>query len=51
VFPILNFQPRAGLVHLPPTSELAVMLDCYLPLQPTEAALGIEDAGCHDSFR
>jgi len=136
VFPILNFQPRAGLVHLPPTwhgtfaargalicsfvprmtdfhpeaipcpyphssvevdellfycdgnftsrkgvapgsishhpagiphgphpgsyeasigakstSELAVMLDCYLPLQPTDAALGVEDAGYHDSFR
>lgn len=33
------------------TSELAVMLDCYLPLRPTEAATGIEDVGYHDSFR
>ncbi|MEQ8454393.1 MAG: homogentisate 1,2-dioxygenase domain-containing protein [Sandaracinaceae bacterium] len=135
VFPILNFQPRAGLVHLPPTwhgtfgargalvcsfvprvvdfheeavpcpyphssvdvdeflyyvrgnftsrkgvgpgsisfhpagiphgphpgayekslgttrtDELAVMLDCLLPLHATEAAQGIEDAGYHDTF-
>jgi len=135
VFPILNFQPRAGLVHLPPTwhgsfaargalicsfvprpvdfhaeaipcpyphssvdvdeilfycrgnftsrkgvqagsishhpagiahgphpgayegsigtretNELAVMLDCYLPLRTTRAALEIEDAGYHESF-
>jgi homogentisate 1,2-dioxygenase len=135
VFPILNFQPRAGLVHLPPTwhgtfaargalicsfvprvvdfhpeaipcpyphasvdcdefifycdgnftsrkgvgpgsishhpygvghgphpgsyeksigskdtNELAVMLDTFLPLHPTEAALGIEDANYHESF-
>jgi homogentisate 1,2-dioxygenase len=32
------------------TSELAVMCDTFLPLQVTEAALGIEDAGYHDSF-
>jgi homogentisate 1,2-dioxygenase len=32
------------------TNELAVMLDCYLPLQPTEFALGVEDAGYQDSF-
>ncbi|MDI1449631.1 homogentisate 1,2-dioxygenase [Polyangium sp. 6x1] len=135
VFPILNFQPRAGLVHLPPdwhgtfaargalvcsfvprvvdfhpqaipcpyphssydcdefifycrgnftsrrgvgpgsishhpagiphgphpgsyeasigtkeTSELAVMLDTFEPLLPTEAALGAEDPGYQDSF-
>jgi homogentisate 1,2-dioxygenase len=135
VFPILNFQPRAGLVHLPPTwhgnfaargalvcsfvprvvdfhpesipcpyphasvdcdefilycdgnftsrkgvgpgsmsyhpigvphgphpgayersigttrtDELAVMLDTFLPLQPTAAALGVEDANYHESF-
>lgn len=135
VFPILNFQPRAGLVHLPPTwhgtfsargalicsfvpravdfhpeaipcpyphssvdcdellfychgnftsrrgigagsishhpygiphgphpgayersigaretDELAVMIDTFLPLHPTDAALGIEDPGYHDSF-
>ncbi len=135
VFPILNFQPRAGLVHLPPTwhgtfaargalicsfvpravdfhpeaipcpyphssvdvdeiifycrgnftsrkgvapgsishhpagvahgphpgayetslgtretNELAVMLDCYDPLSPTPAALGVEDSAYHDSF-
>lgn len=135
VFPILNFQPRAGLVHLPPdwhgtfaargalicsfvpravdfhpeaipcpyphssvdcdevifycrgnftsrrgvgpgsishhprgiphgphpgayeasigareTSELAVMLDTWKPLAPTEAAVGVEDPGYQDSF-
>jgi homogentisate 1,2-dioxygenase len=135
VFPILNFQPRAGLVHLPPTwhgtfaargalicsfvprvldfhpeavpcpyphasvdvdeilfyvrgeftsrrgvgrgsishhpagvmhgphpgayegsigarttNELAVMLDCALPLAATPAALGVEDAGYQESF-
>ena len=135
VFPILNFQPRAGLVHLPPTwhgtfatrgalicsfvprmtdfhpeaipcpyphsspdcdeilfyvrgnftsrrgvgpgsishhpagvmhgphpgsyeksigshstNELAVMLDTFLPLQTTAAALGVEDANYHESF-
>ena len=33
------------------TDELAVMLDCYLPLQPTEVAAGVEDAGYHESFR
>lgn len=32
------------------TDELAVMLDCALPLQPTAAALGIEDPAYHDSF-
>lgn len=32
------------------TDELAVMLDCALPLEPTAAALGIEDAAYHDSF-
>jgi homogentisate 1,2-dioxygenase len=32
------------------TNELAVMLDCYLPLSPTEAALGIEDEHYHQSF-
>lgn len=32
------------------TDELAVMLDCALPLEPTAAALSIEDAGYHDSF-
>ncbi|NUP13297.1 MAG: homogentisate 1,2-dioxygenase [Polyangiaceae bacterium] len=33
------------------TTELAVMLDCYEPLQPTPHALAIEDAGYHESFR
>ncbi|HEV8547777.1 MAG TPA: homogentisate 1,2-dioxygenase [Polyangiaceae bacterium] len=33
------------------TTELAVMLDCALPLDATRAALGIEDAGYHASFR
>jgi homogentisate 1,2-dioxygenase len=32
------------------TDELAVMCDTFLPLQVTEAALAIEDAGYHDSF-
>ncbi len=32
------------------TDELAVMLDTTLSLRPTAAALGIEDAGYHDSF-
>jgi homogentisate 1,2-dioxygenase len=32
------------------TSELAVMCDTFLPLQISEAALAIEDAGYHDSF-
>jgi homogentisate 1,2-dioxygenase len=33
------------------TDELAVMLDTYRPLQPTEAALAVEDLGYHESFR
>lgn len=33
------------------TTELAVMLDCYLPLHPTPEALAIEDAAYHESFR
>ena len=32
------------------TDELAVMLDTFLPLQVTAAALGIEDPGYQDSF-
>lgn len=32
------------------TSELAVMMDTFLPLQTTEAALPIEDSGYHESF-
>ncbi|HEY5949856.1 MAG TPA: homogentisate 1,2-dioxygenase [Kofleriaceae bacterium] len=32
------------------TNELAVMIDTFLPLQTTAAALGVEDAGYHDSF-
>lgn len=32
------------------TDELAVMLDCFLPLSPTAAALGVEDPGYQDSF-
>jgi homogentisate 1,2-dioxygenase len=32
------------------TTELAVMLDCYLPLSPTPQALAIEDSGYHESF-
>jgi homogentisate 1,2-dioxygenase len=33
------------------TDEVAVMLDCSAPLDPTRAALGVEDAGYHASFR
>jgi homogentisate 1,2-dioxygenase len=33
------------------TNELAVMLDTYKPLVPTDAALGVEDPAYHDSFR
>lgn len=32
------------------TREIAVMLDCALPLDPTRAALAVEDAGYHASF-
>jgi homogentisate 1,2-dioxygenase len=32
------------------TSELAVMLDCHLPLAPTPEAAAIEDAGYQESF-
>jgi homogentisate 1,2-dioxygenase len=32
------------------TDELAVMLDTFLPLRLTKEALGIEDAGYHDTF-
>lgn len=32
------------------TDELAVMCDAFLPLQVTAAAIGVEDAGYHDSF-
>ncbi|AKF08017.1 homogentisate 1,2-dioxygenase [Sandaracinus amylolyticus] len=32
------------------TDELAVMLDCFLPLRPTNAARGVEDAAYQDSF-
>jgi homogentisate 1,2-dioxygenase len=32
------------------TSELAVMLDCYEPLQATPQALGVEDLDYHESF-
>lgn len=33
------------------TDELAVMVDTYLPLLPTAAALSIEDPGYHDSWK
>lgn len=33
------------------TREIAVMLDCALPLDPTHAALGVEDPDYHASFR
>ncbi len=58
----VSFHP-AGLPHGPhpgsyeasigtkDTSELAVMLDCALPLVPTTIAQGIEDPGYMASFR
>ncbi|MCC6335494.1 MAG: homogentisate 1,2-dioxygenase [Myxococcales bacterium] len=57
----MSYHP-AGLPHGPhpgayeasigtkETSELAVMLDCFLPLQPTTQALALEDPGYHQSF-
>ena len=57
----VSFHP-AGIPHGPhpgayedsrghrETTELAVMLDCALPLVPTAAALGVEDHGYQDSF-
>ena len=39
--------PRPGTTR---TDELAVMLDCVLPLQFTAAAVGIEDAKYQASF-
>jgi len=41
------YEASIGATH---TSELAVMLDTYLPLEPTAAALGVEDPGYHASF-
>ncbi len=32
------------------TNELAVMLDCILPLEQTAAALTVEDPNYHASF-
>lgn len=57
----MSFHP-AGLPHGPhpgayeasighrTTNELAVMLDCELPLRPTELAFAIEDPGYQASF-
>jgi homogentisate 1,2-dioxygenase len=57
----ISFHP-AGVMHGPhpgayegsigarTTNELAVMLDCALPLVPTKAALAVEDPGYPDSF-
>ena len=57
----ISFHP-AGLPHGPhpgayegsighrQTSELAVMLDCVRPLELTEAAVSVEDAGYQESF-
>lgn len=58
----LSYHP-AGIPHGPhpgayeasigskATTELAVMLDCYEPMTPTEYATRVEDAAYHDSFR
>ena len=40
-----------GSIGVKATTELAVMLDCYEPLQPTAQAVAIEDPHYHDSFR
>lgn len=41
------YERSLGKTH---TEELAVMLDCYAPLERTQAALALEDASYHDSF-
>jgi homogentisate 1,2-dioxygenase len=41
------YEGSIGAKH---TDELAVMLDTFLPLSPTAAALTVEDDGYHDSF-
>ena len=47
--------PHPGAYETPPperfTDELAVMLDCTAPLDPTRAAQGLEDPTYHASFR
>jgi homogentisate 1,2-dioxygenase len=57
----ISFHP-AGVMHGPhpgayegsigvrTTNELAVMLDCFLPLSPTTFAAGVEDPGYPESF-
>jgi len=57
----VSFHP-AGVAHGPhpqayeksigakSTEELAVMLDCYKPLKPTEYALAVEDPAYQESF-
>ena len=57
----MSFHP-AGIPHGPhpgsyeasigskETNELAVMLDCFLPLTPTVHALALEDPSYQDSF-
>ena len=40
-----------GSVGSKETTELAVMLDTFKPLQATTTALGVEDTAYHDSFR
>ena len=39
-----------GSIGAKATSELAVMLDCYAPLAPTDEALAVEDGGYQESF-
>jgi homogentisate 1,2-dioxygenase len=58
----VSFHP-AGIPHGPhpgayersigtkATQEMAVMVDTFVPLQPTASALQLEDAGYHESFR
>jgi homogentisate 1,2-dioxygenase len=42
-----SYEKSIGTSH---TTELAVMLDTFLPLWPTALALGVEDPAYHDSF-
>lgn len=41
------YEGSLGSTH---TNELAVMLDTFAPLHASTTALGVEDAGYHDSF-
>ena len=42
-----SYEKSIGTTH---ADELAVMVDVFLPLSVTAAALNVEDAGYQDSF-